>query len=104
MADVIESAELVDRLAAHRTVGAAPRRELEWLAVHGELRRLEEGDLVSMRGDPVEGLFVVLSGHLEFYVDRASGREKVIEWFGGDVTGVLPYSRLGAAPGNTTAQ
>ena len=27
--------DLVDRLAGHKTVGAAPREELEWLAAHG---------------------------------------------------------------------
>jgi len=30
-----ELSELVDRLANHRTLGAAPRQDLAWLAAHG---------------------------------------------------------------------
>jgi signal transduction histidine kinase len=37
-------------------------------------------------------------------VDRGAGPVKVVEWRGGDVTGVLPYSRLQTAPGNSIAQ
>ena len=54
--------DLVERLANHKTVGQAPREELEWLAVHGTLRRLDVGDLLAPKGSPVEGLFIVLSG------------------------------------------
>ena len=32
--------DLVDRLAAHKLLGAAPREELAWLAAHGSLRRM----------------------------------------------------------------
>lgn len=96
--------DLVDRLAAHKTLGAAPREELEWLASHGSLRRLSEGDVLTKRGLPVEGLFVVLSGHLAIYLDRGTGRNKLVEWRDGDVAGILPYSRLVAPPADSVAQ
>jgi len=96
--------DLVDRLAAHKTLGAAPREELEWLASHGSLRRLSEGDVLTKRGLPVEGLFVVLSGHLAIYLDRGTGRNKIVEWRDGDVAGILPYSRLVAPPADSVAQ
>jgi hypothetical protein len=32
---------------------------------------------------------------LTIYVDRGAGRHKVMEWRGGDITGLLPYSRAG---------
>jgi len=96
--------DLIDRLADHKTLGAAPREELAWLAAHGTLRKLEAGDALSHKGVEVAGLYVVLSGHVAFFVDRGSGPQKVIEWRTGDVTGVLPYSRLGSPPGNAIAQ
>ena len=91
--------DLVDRLANHRTLGAAPREELEWLAARGTVRRLEVGGVLSAKGAPVEGLFVILSGRIAIFIDRGSGPHKLAEWRGGDVTGLLPYSRLVAAPG-----
>jgi signal transduction histidine kinase len=96
--------DLVDRLAGHKTLGAAPRAELEWLASHGSLRRLSEGDVLTKRGLPVEGLFVVLSGHVAIYLDRGTGRNKIMEWRDGDVAGILPYSRLVAPPADSVAQ
>jgi signal transduction histidine kinase len=95
---------LVDRLAAHRTIGAAPRKELEWLAAHGELHELEPGGIVAATDRPVTEMFVVLTGRVAIFVDRGAGRHKIMEWRAGDVTGLLPYSRLVNAPGNSIAQ
>jgi len=100
----VTAPDLVDRLAAHKSVGAAPRQELEWLASHGTLRHIDEGQVLSEKGVPVSNLFVVLKGHIAIYVDRGAGRNKVMEWRAGDVTGVLPYSRMTTPPGDTVAQ
>jgi signal transduction histidine kinase len=100
----VTSTDLVDRLAGHKTVGTAPRVELEWLAGHGSLRHLDEGEVLSAKGQPVAGMFVVLSGHIAIFVDRGGGRKKVIEWRAGDVAGMLPYSRLVNPPGDSVAQ
>ncbi len=95
--------DLIDRLAEHRTLGAAPRAELQWLIAHGSMRRLNACDVLSQKDHPVEALYVVLSGRLALFVDRGSGPNKAIEWHAGDVTGVLPYSRLVTPPGNVLA-
>ncbi len=96
--------DLLERLAEHKTLGAAPREELAWLAAHGTRRTLSSGEFLSTKGVPVEGLYVLLSGHVTHCVDRGAGPVKVTEWRGGDVTGVLPYSRLVTPPGNSIAQ
>jgi CRP-like cAMP-binding protein len=100
----VTGTDLVDRLAAHKTVGAAPREELVWLAAHGTLRHMNEGEVVSAKDVPVEGLFIVLTGHVAIFVDRGAGRHKVMEWRAGDVTGMLPYSRLVNPPGDSVTQ
>ena len=81
-----------------------PREELAWLAAHGTLRRLETGEILSHKAAPVEGLFVVLSGHVSLSVDRGSGPQKAIDWRAGDISGILPYSRLATAPGDAIAE
>ena len=96
--------DLLDRLIAHATLGSAPREELAWLVAHGSLRRLDEGEVLSAKGVPVAGLFVVLTGHIAIFVDRGAGRHKVMEWRAGDVAGMLPYSRLVSPPGDSVAQ
>ena len=100
----VTATELVDRLAQHGTVGTAPREELAWLAAHGTLRRLGVGEVLSAKGARVDDLFVVLSGRLAIHVDRGAGLNKVMEWRGGEVTGLLPYSRLTTPPGDSVAR
>jgi signal transduction histidine kinase len=96
--------ELVDRLAEHKTLSGAPREELAWLAAHGSVRQLAAGDVLSSKGATVEGMFIVLSGHIAIFVDRGAGRHKMMEWRGGEIAGLLPYSRLVSPPGNSVAQ
>ena len=96
--------DLVDRLAAHKVLVTAPREELAWLAAHGSLRRLGVGDVLSLKSERVEGLFVVLSGRIAMLVDRGAGIHKITEWREGSVTGLLPYSRLVTPPGDSVAQ
>ena len=92
------AADVVDRLADHKTMGGAPRSELEWLAAHGSIRHLNAGEVLSPKGKSVEGLYIVLSGRISISIDRGAGLHKITEWRQGDVTGLLPYSRLVSPP------
>jgi signal transduction histidine kinase len=98
------TSDLIDRLAGHKTVGKAPRAELEWLAAHGSLRHLDEGEVLTKKGVPVAGLYIILSGHVAIFLDRGAGRHKAIEWRAGDVAGLLPFSRLVTPPADSVAQ
>ncbi|MGA7992821.1 MAG: ATP-binding protein [Thermoanaerobaculia bacterium] len=93
-----------ERLAAHRLLAGAPRGELAWLAARGRLEKFEAGGVVAPKGQQVLGLYIVLSGHLTIYVDRGAGPHKVMEWRAGDVTGILPYSRLSVPLGDVKAE
>src|ERR1700687_4887094 len=97
------ASDLIDRLAEHKTLGSAPREELAWLAAHGFLRKLNAGEVLTHKRKPVEGLYVVLSRHVALSADRGAGLQKMIEWRAGDVSGVLPYSRLVNPPGDAIA-
>ena len=93
---------LVERLVAHRTLGSAPREQLEWLAAHGKIHAIALGEVLARPGDPIGDLYVVLSGHFSIRVDRGGGPRKVLEWGPGDVGGLLPFSRMQSPPGLTT--
>ena len=95
---------LLERLTSHRTLAAVPREQLEWLVVHGYEHTLEPGDILTPSTGPVKGLHVILSGHLMIRVDSGAGPRIVMEWRGGDVTGVLPYSRIRKPPGSVVAE
>jgi signal transduction histidine kinase len=96
---------ILQRLRNHATLGGAPVAELEWLAAHGSLRRLAPGDMVIRQGESaIDSLMVLLTGHVVLYVNRGRGRRKIAEWHGGEVSGVLPYSRVTVAIGDGVAE
>jgi signal transduction histidine kinase len=94
-------AELIDRIAALPTLAGIPRRELEWLVSHGNLMVFEPGFVVGHKGNPIDELYIILSGHIAIRVDRGAGPRRVMDWRTGDVTGILPYSRMTGSPGDT---
>ena len=80
-----------------------PGGEVQWVAERGVLRRFAAGSLLLATGQAAEGLIFVLSGTMAIYMDHGEGRHKVLEWHEGEVSGLLPYSRMKAVPGDTLA-
>lgn len=96
--------KLIERLAAHRTLAAAPREQLAWVAEHGLLLQHPAGQMLMRTGEPIVDLKVVLAGRLSIRVRRGAAWRKVMEWRGGDVAGFLPYSRMKVSPGESRAE
>ena len=90
----MDDPDLIARLEQHRTVAAAPRGELVWLAAHGQLYHTTRGESLTLSAWMWDNLAIVLSGHIAISVDRGMGPRKVMEWGAGDVTGLFPYSRM----------
>jgi signal transduction histidine kinase len=100
--------DIVDRLGQHRTVGGVPRSELEWLAAHGRIRTAEPGEYLGRKGQTFDewpfGLEILLSGRMAIHLDRGAGLRKVMQWQAGDVTGVLPFSRMKTMMGDSIVE
>jgi signal transduction histidine kinase len=104
--DAVTSAvlDMVERLAAHRTLSAVPRHELEWLAAHGTVRHFEAGEMIVAKGEAVSEMIVILSGRLGVHLERGTGHRHLFEFSGGDVGGILPYSRVTASIGDIVVE
>jgi signal transduction histidine kinase len=96
----MDSADLVDRLANLSNLAGIPREELGWLVAHGDYEVHEAGTVVAPKGERVERLWIILSGHIAVRVDRGAGPRRVMGWRTGEVTGMLPYSRMTGPPGD----
>jgi signal transduction histidine kinase len=96
--------ELVERLKGHRTIGSAPTEELEWIARHGMFVRIPQGEIVARQTEPVDSLHIMLTGRIAIYTQRGAGLRRTMEWKEGDVTGILPFSRLVNPPGDTIVE
>jgi signal transduction histidine kinase len=70
-----------------------PDDQLDWFLSQTQELRLKSGDVYSREGDPADAMFVVLEGHLQGRGELA-GETFVFDLEPGDVTGVLPFSRM----------
>ncbi|MBV8808344.1 MAG: cyclic nucleotide-binding domain-containing protein [Acidobacteriaceae bacterium] len=84
----------IDELTAISTFSDLPADGLEWLASHMEAFDLEPGAVLVHAGEPAEHLAVLFRG--EVRAERANGGVYVMH--PGQVTGLLPYSRLTQYP------
>jgi len=95
---------LTARLAQHRSLGSAPPNEHAWLVAHGTPHTYPVGEVVTAKGEQAQKLLVVFEGHLVIRMDRGAGSHKIFEWRGGDVGGVMPYSRGASPPNDVVAE
>jgi signal transduction histidine kinase len=70
-----------------------PADQIAWFIGQAEELRLKAGDTYFRQGDPADSMFVVLEGQLQAR-GEIGGETVVIANKPGDVTGVLPFSRM----------
>ena len=98
------NSEVLALLAQHKMLGSAPVTEHEWLAAHGTRRSLAVGDVLTHKGEMASALYILFSGYVVIRVDRGAGSHKIFERKGGEVSGVLPYSRGTKPPNDAIAE
>jgi signal transduction histidine kinase len=70
-----------------------PDDQLAWFLSQSQELNLKAGESYSRQGDPADAMFVILEGRLEGR-GELSGETVVFDLDPGDVTGVLPFSRM----------
>jgi signal transduction histidine kinase len=83
----------IDDLRKIEVFSDLPNDQLDWLVEHFEERSFQPGEIMGREGEPLDHLTVILEG--EMRVQWGSGADEFIfRGFAGQVTGLLPYSRL----------
>ena len=80
-----------------------PDDVLDWLCEHGESIELGAGDHMFERGEPADALWIVLEGVIQGFEEIGGQWLLVATTPAGDVTGMLPFSRMTHYPRNTVA-
>src|SRR5580698_7001343 len=70
-----------------------PDDQLAWFLSQSQELRLKAGDVYARQGDPADAMFVILEGRLQGRGELA-GEAVIFDLEPGDVTGVLPFSRM----------
>src|ERR1700678_4367692 len=86
---MVEKAELL-RVPAFADL---PEDQIAWFISQSQEMNLKAGDAYARPGDPADAMFVILEGQLQAR-GELSGETVAFELEPGDVTGVLPFSRM----------
>jgi signal transduction histidine kinase len=70
-----------------------PEDQIEWFLSQGQELHLKAGDTYSHQGDPADAMFVILEGEVQGR-GEIGGETVTFTMKAGDVTGVLPFSRM----------
>lgn len=77
--------------------------ELQWLAEEMTLVELQPGEVIVQAGTPADRLFVILEGEIRGELEGPGNQNRVFIARTGQVTGMLPYSRMTLFPGTARA-
>lgn len=80
-----------------------PEDHLQWLIDHAEVLKLEAGDLLFRKGEPVDYMYLILEGAIQLKMYQSNGFGDAIVMEKGAITGLLPYSRMKEAGGDGIA-
>jgi CRP-like cAMP-binding protein len=70
-----------------------PEDQLLWFLSQSQELHLKPGEIYSRQGDPADAMYVLLEGDFQIR-GEIGGETVVIPLNAGDVTGVLPFSRM----------
>jgi len=84
---------LIDELRRIAVFADLSRDQLDWLVEHFQIRSFQPGEIMGREGEPLDNLIVILEG--EIRIQRGTGSEEILfNGYAGEITGLLPYSRL----------
>ncbi|HET6175430.1 MAG TPA: ATP-binding protein, partial [Candidatus Sulfotelmatobacter sp.] len=86
-------AEISELLRSVPAFADLPEDQIAWFLSQSQEVPLKAGDLYARQGDPAEAMFVLLEGDFQWRGELA-GDTLVRDLQAGEVTGVLPFSRM----------
>lgn len=94
---------LAEELSKIEIFSDLPADGLDWLASKMDTRELADGEVMAHEGAPADFMTVVLAGGVRGAHENGNGTGRVYTALKGQVTGMLPFSRLTKFPLTTRA-
>src|SRR5437764_1453323 len=86
--------QLVEQLRKIAVFSDLPQDDLLWFVSKCQELRLAAGDIVMREGDKPEFMFIMLEGEIRARAEHGPADGPVFTMSGGEVSGMLPFSRL----------
>ncbi|PHI19130.1 histidine kinase [Lewinellaceae bacterium SD302] len=94
MSKTPSTSELVAKLASFEVFANVEPEPLEWLVRRSTCRVIPKGEYIFREGDTVDHLQVIMKGKYVLRYERKGRKRELGIWGEGQVTGVLPFSRM----------
>src|SRR6266566_8720206 len=85
--------ETSDLLRSVPAFAGLPDDQIAWFLSQSQALALKTGDTYARQGDPADAMFVLLEGEFQWRGEMA-GETLVLAIKAGEITGVLPFSRM----------
>ena len=93
-AEAFGVAALAEKLRTVKAFADLSAEDLEWFLSKAEVFQLQPGESVVREGDPAKHMFVILEGEMRGRRETGGGDGPAFTSRAGDVTGILPFSRM----------
>jgi signal transduction histidine kinase len=90
-------AEVLELLHQVSVFADLPQDQIDWFLSQSRVVSLKAGDAYVRQGDPADAMFVLLEGQFQWR-GEFSGESFVRDMSAGEVTGILPFSRMKTYP------
>jgi signal transduction histidine kinase len=88
------SSALATELRRVEVLAGLTGEQLEWLASHGQVMQFGPGEMLFREGDPADSMFFILEGAIDLLIGVGGQMVPTFVQYAGEVTGLLPYSRM----------
>lgn len=90
---------IMQRLQENEVLKEVPEDDLQWLIDNSIIRQFDTGSFMFEKGDPVDEMLMFLEGKIDLTFVQNGKHRMVGNMTRGDITGLLPYSRMKEAAG-----
>ena len=80
-----------------------PEEHLQWLLNNSEMRELRAGEMLFDKNEPADYMHLILAGQLDITLEQNGLYKLLFTMKKGEITGVLPFSRLKTSNGRGVA-
>lgn len=94
MQPIPKTSGLLTTLKQFETFAGIADADLEWLIERSDLHSYKEGDYLFKPDEPVDHMQMIIQGRFSIYMQRDGELRELGVWETGNVTGVLPFSRM----------
>jgi CRP-like cAMP-binding protein len=93
--------EIIVKLKQSSALDTVPETSLVWLAEKGDYNEYVQGEMLFDKEQDIDEMMIILEGKTQLNMNKNGQQLEIGTWQTGEITGLLPYSRLKKSRGQS---